>query len=128
MAAVIFENMARAEKKKIKVSSAGTHTMDGLPMTDTARMALIECGEKLGKKVRSSTRFKPDMIKKFDHIVTMTHEHALRIGEHPNVYPLDNAVGCGDIPDPFMQPLPVYINCCKTLQDALRELYSRIVM
>ena len=128
MAQVIFENLLKRDKVKgVTVASAGTFTIDGLPMTPTAVEALGVCGEKLGRKARKSRLFKKAMLKRYDHIVCMTAKHAEAIGAHGNVYTIDQAVGCGDVPDPFMQGLDVYTACCKMLQEALGELYRRIL-
>jgi len=128
MAEVIFENMVRAAgRRDITVRSAGVFTMNGMPMTDNAREALTRCNEKLGRRVRKSSRITSKMISTYDHIITMTQAHADRIGQHHNVWSLDSATGCGDIPDPFMQDIDVYVATCRTLQEACRVLFDKIV-
>jgi len=127
MAQIIFTNIAKRNSHKgVVVRSAGVATSDGIPMMPTAIEALIECGEKLGRKNIVSTRFSYDMLKKYDHIVTMTEGHARSIGDYANVYSLGNAIGAGDVNDPFMQGREVYEETCKELQEALEDLYIKI--
>lgn len=126
MAQVIFENLAKENGADIKVASAGTMTLDGLPMTPTAKKALKECGQKMGRKKRASTQFRREFLDEYDHIVTMTAKHADVIGEHPNVYTLDSVTHCGDIWDPFMQPLDIYVSVCRQLMAELGKLYEII--
>jgi len=127
MAQVIFENIAKRENRKdIVVASAGVMTINGLPMTPTARVALGNCGQKLGRKKRVSTLFNQGMLGKFDHIVCMTQKHAEVIGVHPNVYTLDSVCGGGDVYDPFMQGEDVYTAVCGELVVALEKLYEVI--
>jgi len=128
MAEVIFANILKKKNKRnIKVASAGTMTMNGLPMTETAREALNICGEKIGRRIMKSTKWNRDMLNEYDHIVTMTQGHADHIGEHPNVYTLSSVTQGEDIFDPFMQSLDVYVQVCKILQEELKILYGRIV-
>ncbi|MCL2755771.1 MAG: hypothetical protein FWE45_01830 [Firmicutes bacterium] len=128
MAEVIFENLAKKNKRKdIVVKSAGVMTVGGLPMTPTAFEALLHCGEKMGRKTRKSTLFSEVMVYEYDYVICMTGGHKDRIGMFDNVYTLDDLVGCGDINDPFMQGLKTYTGVCKQLQDALGKLYDKIV-
>ena len=128
MAEVIFRNLAKLDgRKDIVVKSAGVMTVNGLPMTPTAKQALKKCGEKLGKG-HKSTLFSVTMLGEFDHIVGMTAGHVEAMGgETEIVYSLDKATGCGDIADPFMKSLDVYMECCGQLQVELRKLYGKLV-
>ena len=125
MAQVIFGNLCK--NKKVTVKGAGTGAGDGWQMTREALAALKYCGEKVPRKPLLATRFDKAMIKAYDHIITMTQAHADFIGKHPNVKTLDEFTGCGDIMDPYMYPLDVYIDVCKKLQGALKILYKEIV-
>ena len=128
MAQVIFTNLCKqGGRGDIVVRGAGTAAQDGWEMTADARRALKLCGEKVGRKPMLATRFDPVMIKGYDHIITMTHAHAEHIGRHPNVKSLDEFADCGDIMDPYLYPIDVYINVCKQLQEALAILYKEIV-
>jgi len=136
MAEVIFENLCKKHKRKdITVKSAGVDTIDGYPMTQTAFEALLHCGEKMGRKQRTSTRFNNDMIENFDYIICMTKAHKNHIiffmeqyGVTPsNVYTLGELVDCPDIADPYMQTLPIYRRTCEDLQAALKKLYEKLV-
>jgi len=105
MAQVIFANICKKNKQKsVKVEGAGTHTELGLPQNAKGVLALVECGEKLGSKQITSRKFSHDLIKKFDHIVCMTYEHKIWIGDCPNVYTLDV-----DIDDPYGGTLDGYV-------------------
>jgi protein-tyrosine-phosphatase len=98
----------------------------GEQMTPQARTALRLCGETVGDTPRPSTLFTPGMVHEFDHIITMTHDHAREIGAYPNVRCLDTITGCGDIFDPYMYPVEVYVGVCKILQGALGILYNKL--
>jgi len=125
MAQIIFDNLCKRKgRRDIKITSAGLFTIDGMPQTITAVEALIHCGEKLGRKTIKSTLFKPEMIRKQDYIITMSGEHAKRIGDFEHVKSLNEFTGCGEILDPFGQKIDVYIECCKKLQVALSSLYD----
>jgi protein-tyrosine-phosphatase len=127
MAEVIFENLAKKNgREDIVVKSAGVMTLNGLPMTDTAAEALKVCGENVGRKKRKSTRYSFKMLPKFDHIITMTRGQKEHIGLFDNVYTLDELTSCGDVPDPFLQPLDVYVEVCKQLRVALGILWIRL--
>jgi len=121
MAQVIFENLCKKNgRKDIVVKSAGLFTLNGLPVAQNATEALIRCGEKLGRKILKTTRYNPKT--KYDLVITMTNDQADKIGAQS----LDSLTGCGDITDPFMQPVEVFMTVCKRLQDALVVLYDKI--
>ena len=128
MAQIIFENLCKKNKRKgITVKGAGTGAYEGQEMTTEAKQALKLCGEKLPRKPILATGFNPVMVQGYDHIITMTHAHAEYIGKYSNVKSLDELTGCGDIIDPYLYPINVYIDVCKKLQEALRILYKEIV-
>lgn len=128
MAQTIFENILKKHNRDdITVSSAGTNAGDGMPMTPTAKEALKVCKQRVRRTPHSSTQFNQHMLGAYDHIVTMTNALAGQIGKYPNVYSLDSKTGCGDILDPYMSPLDVYVNACRMLQVALNQLYKQIV-
>jgi len=72
-------------------------------MTDFARQALIECGEKLPKTPHKSTRLTIDMQNSFDKIIDVRY-----------------------ISDPWGSDLQTYIDTCKQLQKDLNLLYSKL--
>jgi len=128
MAQVIFSNLCKRHKKRAEVKSAGTFTMPGFAMTQSACDALEMCGEGVARPI-STTLWHDSMTKEFDHIVCMANHHARAIdprGESENVYTLDSVVRCGDIPDPWLMPVDVYVGVCRVLQMALAELYKQI--
>ena len=140
MAQVIFSNICKKRKHKgVKVASAGIFTKDGIPQMGAGVDALIACGEKLGKTNVKSTQFTPEMIKKYDFIVTMSREHALyirgmqlgwsedEIKSCAEIGSLDEFVGCGDIGDPYGSGKDIYVACCEQLQFGLNKLYEKIM-
>ena len=141
MAQVIFSNLCKNNKRKgVKVASAGLFPiMENMPQMGKGVEALIACGEKLGKTNVTSTQFTPDMIKKYDYIVTMSQEHALyirgmQLGWHEDeikacaqIGSLNEFVGCGDIGDPYGSGKDIYVACCEQLQYGLNKLYDKIM-
>ena len=131
MAEVIFANICKKNNRTdIIIKGAGTGAQPNEFMTHEARTALKLCGEKVGKQKRPSTKWAPEMINDFDHIVCMTKKHVDQIlwgsPNAANVYSLDSAVGCGDICDPYLCSIETYIGVCKQLQKALLLLYDKL--
>ena len=126
MAEVIFSNLLKKYGQKgIRVAGAGTMTIEGLPMTPTAKKALKHRGWKIGKGIHSR-QFRPEMLMQYDHIVTMTEGHKNIIGDAPNVRTLSSWVGGGDIADPFMGSLEVYLATCVELEGKLELLLKKL--
>ena len=127
MAQILFENICKKKgRADIIVKSVGLQAYEGDPMMATARDALKACKEKVGRKKLVATRFRYEMVDEFDWVITMTDMHAQTIGPYNNVKSLGTMVGCGDVADPYMQSLDVYVDVCKKLREALNELYRRI--
>jgi len=118
MAEVIFKNMAKGKRWIIK--SAGTHAMEGLPMTPTAKKALKQRGWKVGRF--SATQFSAQMINEYDHIVCMTDGHKQSITRHTD----HKSITVLDVEDPFMMPLDVYLRTCIEIEEKLKEVYDEI--
>jgi len=127
MAEVIFRNLCEKNgRKDIIVRGAGTYACD--EMTPEAMEALKICGEVVPKKPIRATQFEAGMLSEFDYIICMTRRHVQQIGTRENVKTLDEFAGCGDIFDPYMYPLDVYIEVCKKLQGALKKFYDCVCL
>ena len=102
MAEVIFQNICEKHgRKDIVVKSAGTHAINGTPMSEHSRLALIQCGEKLPRSKFKSTHLTDEMLKKFDLVVDVRY-----------------------VPDPWMRGMERYVEACKQLQTDLQTLYN----
>jgi protein-tyrosine-phosphatase len=129
MAQVIFDNLCKKNgRNDVIVKSAGIEADNEKPITQQAVTALKLCGEKMSSEKLLSTRFDTAMIGAFDQIITMTKTHAEQIGKYPNVKNLDELAGCGDIFDPYLYSINVYVDVCKKIQKALLILYNKIII
>lgn len=133
MAQIIFENIAKKHQKSAKndqkyagfvVKSAGIGAQYGEFTSDLALLALKKCGEGTHKPF-ASTLFTREMIGEFDRIVCMTAYHKQRI-DPGSIYFNVQTLANYDIPDPWGYAEDIYIEVCKQLQTAVKELYNNI--
>jgi len=138
MAEIIFANLCKKNgRTDIIVKSAGTHAHEGEIMAPYTNVALDKCGEKVPSEPVRVTQWRDEMFYEYDHVVCMTGWHESVILARAamqktkrrikaKIYTLDSVAGCGDIADPWCYPLPIYIEVCKVLQNALGMLYDEI--
>ena len=119
MAEAIFRELCKGRHWIVR--SAGTHAMEGLPMTPNAKKALKKRGVSAPKR-HVSTQFSAQMNDEFDWIICMTDGHKSFVESFTEPKNLEVL----DVCDPFLSPLEIYLQTCEELEDKLKELYEKI--
>ncbi len=112
--------------RRIAVSSAGTHGLEGYPAEPFAIEALAEMGIDISKhRARQIDRA---MVRSADLILTMTADHArvvkrlIRWRQQPPrmISEFDTQTATHDIADPYGEPLASYRTCIRTLRPCIK--------
>ncbi|MHB8155845.1 MAG: low molecular weight protein arginine phosphatase [Desulfocucumaceae bacterium] len=126
--------MRRLKQKgvfSVKVFSAGTYTVSGLPASGRAIIAMKESG--LDLEQHRSKVLDREMVKEADLVITMTGSHSRSVlGMCPEavgkVFTLTEYVGLkGDVMDPFGGDLEVYRRVADQLESMLGLAVDRML-
>lgn len=128
MAEAYFKNLCeKAGVDNFVVSSAGTCTYDGLPVSENSIKAVASEGIDLsGYK---SSAISHDLIMEADHIIVMSINHKLQLSQYypeslPKISLLLEFVGkdC-DVADPYGGNQDTYDKCFAEMKPALENLF-----
>ena len=122
----------------LEVRSAGTFACEGARMSEYAEKALQELGIK-PRRHRASP-LTPELLDNSDLILTMQEQHleeinALSPDSQDKAHTLKgyvegvsgfDASGDYDIPDPYFQPLEVYVECAQDLKSCIELLIKKL--
>ena len=124
MAEIILKQKLKwAGIKTVRVSSAGTNTVDGLPINENSRKALKLLG--ITPKGFKSKRINEKLIESSTYVICMTSSQKEYLKEFENVYTFNDLTGIGEILDPYGMGLDVYIETSHQLEDACNILINK---
>ncbi|KNZ68399.1 protein tyrosine phosphatase [Thermincola ferriacetica] len=126
---------ANAPESQVEVASAGLAAWPGSPASPQSVEVMAEGGISL--KEHRSRPLTPDMLDKYDLILTMTAEHKrILVNRFPQyaqkVYTLaeytGNGCGAKDVSDPFGQAVEVYRECAAELRTLVEKAVKKFLM
>ncbi|MBE5756703.1 MAG: low molecular weight protein arginine phosphatase [Clostridiales bacterium] len=125
MAEIILKQKLKwAGIKNVRVSSAGTNTVDGLPMNENSKKALKLLG--IPYRTFKSKRINETLIEKSTYVICMTDAQKEYLKEFENVFTFNDLTGVGEILDPYGQGLDVYVRTSHQLEDGCNTLMKNI--
>lgn len=129
MAAAFFNLLARKKGLALKAESAGIAPWEE-GASYHARIAALEWGADISAhKTRQLTE---GDLRAAGRVITMTETHKVRLERDfalasGRVYTLMESIGeSGDIYDPYLKPLGVYLNCAAQVWAAVSKLVERM--
>ena len=124
MAEAMLKQMAREKNIQLKVSSAGLCANVGAPISEYANKALELMGfHPVKRKAKQLTK---EMTENYNLILTMTIMHKIRLIGCKNVLTLSEFTGCGEIIDPYGQPLEAYLKTAETLKECCKIILETL--